>query len=236
MATPHNAAGEHDFAKTALMPGDPLRAKYIAEQYLENARLVNDVRGIQGYTGIYRNTPISVMASGMGIPSIGIYSYELYHTYHVENIIRIGSAGALTKQLNLQDIVAGIGACTDSNYASQYGLNGCFAPVCDYTLLSTAVNAASGLGMKITVGNLYTTDTFYDASNSALTWAKMNVLATDMEAAGLYCNAAFAGKRALALCTISDQLVTGERLSPEARQLSFNNMIRIALETAVQMG
>ena len=235
MATPHNTANEFDFAKTVLMPGDPLRSRYIAEHYLEEPRLVNNVRGMQGYTGTYKGKPVSVMASGMGIPSMGIYSYELFHNYHVDNIIRIGSAGALSGKLKLRDVVAGIGACTDSNYGFQFGLKGVFAPVCDYSLLSVAVDTAEKMGINLVVGNLYSTDAFYDVSKSVMEWGKMGVLASDMEAAGLYYNAAYAGKRALTLCSISDHLVFGEALNAEDRQLSFNDMIRLALEAATQL-
>ena len=176
MPTPHNSAVKGDFAKTVLMPGDPLRAKFIAEAFLENPRLVNNVRGVQGYTGSYKGVPVSVMASGMGMPSIGIYSYELFTQYDVDNIIRVGSAGAIQKELTLGDVVAGMGACTNSNYAAQYGLGGTFAPIADFALLSAAVQSAKELGVNMPVGNLYSSDTFYDASASSLKWAEMGVL------------------------------------------------------------
>ena len=235
MSTPHNAANPGDFAPTVLMPGDPLRAKFIAETFLENARLVNNVRGIHGYTGVYKETPVSVMASGMGMPSIGIYSHELYSQYVVENIIRIGSAGAISDKLKLRDVVAAQGACTNSNFAHQYGLPGTFAPIADFTLLETAVSAARELGVEMPVGNLLSSDTFYDASNSTMKWASMGVLAVEMEAAGLYMTAALLGKRALAICSISDSIVTGEELPAADRQTTFTAMTRIALETAVKM-
>ena len=235
MATPHNSAAMGDFAKTVLMPGDPLRAKFIAETFLEEARLVNNVRGIHGYTGAYQGTPVSVMASGMGIPSIGIYAHELYTQYGVENILRIGSAGAISPQLKLRDVVAGQGACTNSHFARQYGLPGTFAPIADFTLLETAVAVARKLGVEMPVGNLLSSDTFYDASGSTLKWGEMGVLAVEMEAAGLYLTAAHLGKRALALCSISDSLVTGEELTAQERQTSFTTMMRIALETATAM-
>ncbi len=235
MSTPHNAANPGDFAPTVLMPGDPLRAKFIAETFLENARLVNNVRGIHGYTGVYKETPVSVMASGMGMPSIGIYSHELYSQYGVENIIRIGSAGAISDKLKLRDVVAAQGACTNSNFAHQYGLPGTFAPIADFTLLETAVSAARELGVEMPVGNLLSSDTFYDASNSTMKWASMGVLAVEMEAAGLYMTAALLGKRALAICSISDSIVTGEELPAADRQTTFTAMMRIALETAVKM-
>lgn len=235
MPTPHNSAVKGDFAKTVLMPGDPLRAKFIAETFLENPRLVNNIRGVQGYTGSYRGAPVSVMASGMGMPSIGIYSYELFTQYDVDNIIRVGSAGAIQKELTLGDVVAGMGACTNSNYAAQYGLGGIFAPIADFALLSAAVQSAKELGVNMPVGNLYSSDTFYDASASSLKWAEMGVLAIEMEAAALYCNAAYTKKRGLSICSISDNIVTGEELSPEQRQTSFTAMMKIALETAVKM-
>ena len=235
MPTPHNSANPGDFAKTVLMPGDPLRAKFIAETFLEDARLVNNVRGIHGYTGTYKGVPVSVMASGMGMPSIGIYSYELYDQYGVENIIRIGSAGAISAKLKLRDVVAAQGACTNSNFAHQYGLPGAFAPIADYTLLETAVAAAREIGVEMPVGNLLSSDTFYDASQSSMKWAEMGVLAVEMEAAALYMNAAKLGKRALAICSISDSMVTGEELDAAERQTSFTTMMKIALETAVKM-
>ena len=235
MATPHNSAKLGDFAKTVLMPGDPLRAKFIAETFLQDARLVNNVRGIHGYTGVYRDTPVSVMASGMGMPSIGIYSHELYSQYGVENIMRIGSAGAISGKLKLRDVVAASGACTNSNFAHQYGLPGTFAPTADFKLLETAVSVARGMGIEMPVGNVLSSDTFYDASGSTMKWAEMGVLAVEMEAAALYMTAAYLGKRALAICSISDSLVTGEELPAEERQTTFTNMMKIALETAVRM-
>ena len=235
MATPHNAAQMGDFAKTVLMPGDPLRAKFIADTFLEDAKLVNNVRGIQGYTGTYKGTPVSVMASGMGMPSIGIYAHELFSQYGVENIIRVGSAGAISDKLKLRDVVAGQGSCTDSNFARQYGLPGDFAPIADFTLLETAVAAAREMGVEMPVGNLLSSDTFYDASGSTMKWAEMGVLAVEMEAAGLYMTAAKLGKRALAICSISDSIVTGEELPAVERQNTFTAMMKIALETAVKM-
>ena len=235
MATPHNSAKMGDFAKTVLMPGDPLRAKFIAETFLEDAKLVNNVRGIHGYTGTYPGTPVSVMASGMGMPSIGIYSHELYTQYGVENIMRIGSAGAISPKLKLRDVVVAQGACTNSNFAHQYQLPGTFAPIADFTLLETAVSVARGMGVEMPVGNLLSSDTFYDASNSTMDWAKMGVLAVEMEAAALYMTAASLGKRALAICSISDSIVTGEELSAEDRQNTFTTMMEIALKTAVAM-
>ena len=235
MPTPHNNASKGAFAKTVLMPGDPLRAKFIAETFLENPVLVNNVRGIQGYTGTYKGVPVSVMASGMGIPTIGIYSYELFTQYDVENIIRVGSAGALRADLELGSVVAGMGACTNSNFADQYELGGTFAPIANFDLLMAAVEAAKELGVKMPVGNLYSSDVFYDAAQRSMRWTKMGVMAVEMEAAGLYCNAAYTGKRALAICSISDNLITGEELSADERQTTFTNMMKIGLEIAVKM-
>ncbi|MBE6757412.1 MAG: purine-nucleoside phosphorylase [Ruminococcaceae bacterium] len=235
MATPHINASPADFARTVLMPGDPLRAKFIAETFLTDAKLVNNVRGIQGYTGYYDGTRISVMASGMGMPSIGIYSYELFHFFEVENILRVGSAGALHPDLQVRDIVLGQGACTNSNYAAQYGLNGTFAPLANYRLLRTAADIAEEMGVRYAVGNLLSSDTFYADDNATPTWGKMGVLAVEMEAAALYMNAARAGKNALAVCTVSDHVLTGEATTAEERQNSFTQMMELALKTAVAM-
>lgn len=236
MATPHILANKEDFAKTVLMPGDPLRSKFIAENFLEDAKLVNNVRGIHGYTGLYRGKRVSVHASGMGIPSIGIYSWELFNFFDVENIIRVGSAGAFHDDLRLMDIVAAMGASTDSNFAHQFNLKGHFAPIADYKLLSTAVKAAESMGKEIKVGNMFSSDNFYDdGSDGAEQWKKMGILGVEMEAAGLYMNAARSGKRALCICTISDHIFKKEELSPEDRQTSFKDMINIALETAYLM-
>jgi purine-nucleoside phosphorylase len=235
MPTAHNNAQKGAFAKTVLMPGDPLRAKFIAETFLENPVLVNNVRGIQGYTGTYKGVPVSVMASGMGIPTIGIYSYELFTEYDVDNIIRVGSTGALRADLELGSVVAGMGACTNSNFADQYELGGTFAPIANFDLLMAAVEAANEMGVKMPVGNLYSSDVFYDAAQRNMRWTKMGVMAVEMEAAGLYCNAAYTGKRALAICSISDNLITGEELSADERQTTFTNMMKIGLEIAVKM-
>lgn len=241
--TPHINATPDDFARTVLMPGDPLRSKLIAENYLENAKLVNNVRGVQGYTGTYKGTRVSVMASGMGIPSIGIYSHELFNVYGVDNIIRIGSAGAMVKDVKLKDIVMGMGACTDSNFAWQFRLPGNFAPICSYNILKECIAATEEVGANYHVGNLYSSDLFYvdednlqDFEKFVAKWGKMGVLAVEMESAGLYCNAARYGKNALAICTVSDNLLTGERLSADERQNSFSQMIEVGLETAVKLG
>ena len=230
--TPHNSANIDDFAKTVLMPGDPLRAKFIAENFLEDPVLVNGVRGINGYTGMYNGKIVSVMASGMGIPSIGIYSYELFNFYNVENIIRIGSAGAISDEVNLRDIVIGQGACTNSNYASQFNLPGTYAPIASYKLLKQAVDFAQDAGVNYKVGNLFSADTFYDDAASLSDWRKMGVLAVEMESAALYMNAARAGKNALCICTISDCPFTGESCTAEESRNTFTDMMEIALKIA----
>lgn len=233
MATPHNEAKKGDFAKTVLMPGDPLRAKYIAETYLENPVLVNGVRNMFGYTGTYKGKKISVMGGGMGIPSIAIYSYELFNFYDVDNIIRIGSAGALQDDVNVLDVVIGMGACTDSNYASQYDLPGTYAPIASYELMERAINAAKEQGTPFRVGNVLSTDAFYNANPTANEkWKKMGVLCAEMEAAALYMNAAAAGKKALCILTISDHIFKHEELDAYQRQVGFGKMMEIALELA----
>lgn len=233
MATPHISAEKGDFAPTVLMPGDPLRSQFIAQTYLDAPRLVNNVRGVQGYTGLYKGRPVSVMASGMGMPSIGIYSYELYHYYGVERIFRIGSAGAIAPSLQLRDLVFGMGACTNSSYAGQYELAGSFAPIADYDLLTAAAEQAKRLGLPHRVGNLLSSDTFYSDREDVPGWRKMGVLAVEMESAALYCNAARAGKAALCICTISDVVGTELSLSAQERQDSFHDMMVLALETAI---
>jgi len=236
MPTPHNSAVAGDFAKTVLMPGDPLRAKFIAENFLENAKLVNNVRGIQGYTGTYKGVPVSVMASGMGMPAIGIYSYELFTQYGVENIMRVGSAGAMIPELKLYDIVLGMGACTNSNFGEQYELPGTFAPIASYKMLKTCADVATEKGIDVKVGNLFSSDVFYnDRTDVIEKWQKMGVMAVEMEAAALYMNAARLGKNALAICTISDSLITHQETTPEERQNNFTQMMEIALETAIRL-
>ena len=233
MATPHNAAVPGDIAKTVLMPGDPLRAKYIADHYLSDVKCFNTVRNMFGFTGTYQGKTVSVMGSGMGIPSIGIYSYELYHFYDVDTIIRIGSAGALSDDIHLRDVVIGMGACTNSNFAAQYRLPGTFAPIADFGLLRSAVEAGERRGAHIVVGNVLSADTFYnddDTFNDA--WKKMGVTCVEMESAALYMIAARAHKKALGIFTISDHIYTGESLPAEERQNSFHEMMEIALEIA----
>ena len=230
--TPHITAKDGDFARTVLMPGDPLRSKFIADNFLENPVLVNNVRGVQGYTGYYKGKCVSVMASGMGIPSIGIYSYELFNFYNVENIIRIGSAGGIKEDIHIRDIVFCMSAYTNSGFGRQYGFEGNVAPCCSFSLLKAAYEAAIKMDIEPKVGALYSSDIFYDESSSASTLKKLGVLATEMEAAGLYMNAARAGKNALAICTISDHIFTGESLSAQERQNTFTQMMKIALEIA----
>ena len=235
--TPHNNAKPGDFAKTVLMPGDPLRAKYIADTFLQDAKLVNNVRGVQGHTGTWKGVPVSVMASGMGMPAIGIYSWELYKVYDVDNIIRVGSAGAVQDNVNVMDIVIAQGACTNSNYAEHFNFPGTFAPIADPKLLRCAMDTAEERGATWHVGNIYSSDNFYHPKSydGTLAVRRMGVLAVEMEAAALYANAAYLGKRALCICTISDHLYKQEELSPEERQTGFNEMIEIALDTAVKM-
>ena len=231
--TPHNTAKKGDIAKTVLMPGDPLRAKFIAETYLENVKCFNTVRNMLGYTGTFEGKEISVMGSGMGIPSIGIYSYELFNFYDVDAIIRIGSAGGIAEGVQLRDVIIGMGACTDSNFAAQYRLPGTFAPIADFGLLEKAVALARELGVSYRVGNLISSDLFYGDYDGSLTdWKKMGVLAVEMEAAGLYMNAARCGKKALAMATVSDLPLTGEATTAEERQTTFTQMMEIALRLA----
>ena len=229
--TPHNEAVFGRIAKTVLMPGDPLRAKVLAETYLENPVQYNTVRGMFGYTGTYKGKPVSVQGSGMGCPSIGIYSYELFHFYGVERIIRIGSAGAIDPELHIGDVVIGMGSCTNSNYAAQYQLPGTFAPTASYALVKGAQEAAAALAVPHKVGNLFCSDTFYDdTKDNLLPWQKMGVLAVEMESAALYLNAARAGKEALCICTISDCPFTGEATTSEERQNKFTQMMEVALQ------
>lgn len=230
--TPHISAVKEDFAETVIMPGDPLRAKVIAEKYLENVKTASGVRGIQVYTGVYREKRVSVMASGMGMPSIGIYSYELFNFFGVDNIIRVGSAGAVAEGLKIKDIVIALSASTNSNYVSQYNLPGTYAPTASYKLVEKALTAAKALGISPKVGNILTSDTYYDNSSSLAAWRKMGVLAVEMEAAALYMNAARSGKNALCICTISDCPFTGESATSEERQNSFTKMMEAALSLA----
>ena len=231
--TPHNSAQQGDIAKTVLMPGDPLRAKFIAENFLEDVKCFNTVRNMFGFTGTYKGKKVSVMGGGMGMPSIGIYSYELFKFYDVDRIIRIGTAGSIDDKVELKDIVVGMGACTNSNFASQYKLPGTFAPIASFDLVSKAVKSGEQQGIKTVVGNVLSSDTFYDADETALSrWKSMGVLAVEMEAAALYMNAAYLGKEALCLLTISDCPFKGLSLPAEERQIGFTDMMKIALEIA----
>lgn len=241
--TPHIDAKPEDFAKTVLMPGDPLRSKFIAENFLTGAKLVNNVRGVQGYTGEYKGVPVSVMASGMGMPSIGIYSYELYNFFGVNNIIRVGSAGGMNESVKVRDIVIAQGACTNSNFPDSFGIKGTFAPIASYELLEKSVETAKEMSLNFKVGNVLSSDVFYNddttflpyEQQSGYTFAKMGVLAVEMEAAALYMNAARAGKNALAILTVSDHLMTGEATSAKERQTSFTDMMELALKTAIKL-
>ena len=232
--TPHNSAQQGDIAKTVLMPGDPLRAKFIAENFLEDVKCFNTVRNMFGFTGTYKGKKVSVMGGGMGMPSIGIYSYELFKFYDVDRIIRIGTAGSIDDKVELKDVVVGMGACTNSNFASQYKLPGTFAPIASFDLVSKAVKSGEQQGIKTVVGNVLSSDTFYDADETALSkWKSMGVLAVEMEAAALYMNAAYLGKEALCLLTISDCPFKGLSLPAEERQIGFTDMMKIALEAAI---
>jgi len=234
--TPQNEALLGDFAKTVLMPGDPLRSAMIAETYFEDPRLVNNLRGIQGYTGTYKGKPISVMASGMGMPSMGIYSYELFNFYDVDHIIRVGTAGAINEGLKVRTVVAGIAASTNSEFAmSQFGVKGHLSAAASYRLLETAVGVSRDIGIEMIVGNLYCTDLFYDASGAAVEWGKLGHLAVEMESYALYANAMQAGKEALTICTVSDHVLSGEWIDAMERQNSFTQMVEIALETAIKL-
>ena len=241
--TPHiNVCNEIGFGKTVLMPGDPLRAKFIAENFLENPVLVNNVRGVNGHTGYYKGVKVSVMASGMGMPAIGIYSHELFNMFGVENIIRVGSAGSIQDHINLYDIVLAQGACTDSNFAHQFHLEGNFAPIASYELLSEAVKACENHKANYHVGNVNSSDVFYgdhegvpEGLGNVYGLKKMGVMALEMEAAALYMNAARAGKRGLCICTISDHVLKGVETTAEERQNSFTQMMKIALDVAVAM-
>lgn len=231
--TPHIAAGREQIAKTVLMPGDPLRAKFIAETFLEEAECVNSVRNMLGYTGKYKGKTVSVFGGGMGMPSVGIYSYELFNFYDVDRIIRIGTAGTISEKAALRDVVIGIGASTDSAYAHQYKLPGTFSAICDFDLAMAAVNAGRKMNIPTVTGNILSSDVFYDDDAGAFDkWKKMGILAVEMEAAALYMNAARAGKAALCLLTISDDIYNGQALSVEDRQTGFTDMMKIALEIA----
>ncbi len=232
--TPHINATPEDFAKTVLMPGDPLRSEFIAKNMLEGAVLINNVRGVNGYTGMYKGKPVSVMASGMGMPSMGIYSYELFNYFNVDNVIRIGTAGAYDKDIKLREIVLAMGASTNSAYASQFDLNGSFSPIASFDLLRSAYDIATERKLNCTVGNVLTSDTFYSAEKDmAEKWARLGIKCVEMETAALYINAALSKKNALSILTISDNVITGEATTAEERQSSFTDMVELALETAI---
>lgn len=240
--TPHISAKPGDFGKTVLMPGDPLRSQFIAQTFLENPVLVNDVRGVHGYTGYYKGVKVSVMASGMGMPAIGIYSHELFNAYGVENIIRVGSAGSIQDHIHIRDLVIAQGACTDSAWARQFHLPGTFAPIASWELLTEAVKAAEAHGASYHVGNVNSSDVFYgdhegvpEGLDSVYGLKKMGVMALEMEAAALYMNAARYGKRGLCICTISDHVLTGEQTTSDERQNTFTLMAEVALDVAVAM-
>ena len=228
--TPHIQASLDQIAKTVLMPGDPLRSEFIAKTYLDDPVLVNNVRGVHGYTGKYRGKPVTVMASGMGQPSIGIYSYELYKFYDVDSIIRVGSCGAFHKDLHVRDIIIAMGACTNGNYAAQFKLPGTFAPLADFDLTRRAVDLCEQKGLRYMVGNILSSDTFYNATSNGLEWGEMGVLGVEMESAALYCNAAWLHKKALCICTVSDSFIyPHENTTAEERQSTFTDMMEVAL-------
>lgn len=229
--TPHIEANVGDFAETVLMPGDPLRAKHIAEENLSSIKQINSVRGMLGFTGLYKGQPVSVMASGMGMPSMGIYSYELFNFYGVENIIRVGTAGAISDNLNLRDVVLAMSSCYNSNYPKQYSLPGTAVPTADFGLLNRAYDKAHEMSLPVSVGTVFCSDTFYDDSQSLKQWQKIGVLAIEMESAALYFNAMRAKKHALCICTVSDCPLTGESCSSSERETSFKAMTKLALET-----
>lgn len=228
MSTPHNAAKVGEIAETVIMSGDPLRAKFMAEKFLDNAACFNTVRNMFGYTGTYQGRPVSVMGHGMGMPSIGIYTYELYHFYGVRQIIRVGTAGSIQKGINIGDIILAQGACTDSNYLHQYGLPGTYAPIADFDLLSRAVDKCKEMCVDYQVGNVLSSDIFYDDNKEWHQWQKMGILALEMESAALYANAAQAGKKALALFTVSDNLIEAKAATAEQRQQAFTDMMEVA--------
>ena len=227
--TPHIGARKGEIAETVIMAGDPLRAKFMAEKFLENPVQFNNVRGMLGFTGTHNGKRVSVMGHGMGMPSIGIYSYELFNFYDVKTIIRVGSAGSIHPDLHIGQLAIAMGACTDSNYSAQYDLPGTYAPIADFSLLRGAVEACERFGYKYKVGNVFSSDVFYGENPQNDKWMKMGVLAVEMEAAALYMNAARSGNRALTICTISDHILTGEATTAEERQTTFTHMMDVAL-------
>ncbi|MCY1039073.1 purine-nucleoside phosphorylase [Staphylococcus nepalensis] len=232
-STPHIQPNGAKIAKTVLMPGDPLRAKYIADNYLENVEQFNEVRNMFGYTGTYKGKTVSVMGSGMGVPSIGIYSYELYNFFDVETIIRIGSCGALQENVNLYDVIIAQGASTNSSYVEQYNIPGHFAPLADFDLILKAKQKADEIGANTHVGNILSSDTFYNADSTFNEkWQRVGILGIEMESAALYLNATYANKKALGIFTVSDHILRDEATTAEERQNSFTQMMEIALEIA----
>lgn len=234
MSTPHNQAKKGEIAKTVLMPGDPLRAKFLAEKYLENVVEFNSVRNMLGFTGEYKGKKVSIMGSGMGMPSIGIYCHELYTQYDVENIIRIGSCGSLKEDVHMRDIIIAQGACTDSNFAAQYNLGGTFSAISSFDLLEKAVQKAKLNDVNYHVGNILSSDIFYNAEGSNLKWAKAGCLGVEMESYALFTTAAYLNKKALTLLTVSDSLVTSEETTAQEREQTFTAMMEIALEVAYE--
>lgn len=234
MSTHINAANKGDIAETILLPGDPLRAKFIAENFLETPRLYNEIRGMLGYTGTYKGVPVSVQGTGMGMPSMGIYSWELITEYNVQNLIRIGTAGSFHEDIKIKDLVIGVAASTDSNYIHAFNVPGNYAPCASYQLLSKARDASETLNIPFKAGNIVSCDVFYEFGDWWKKWAEMGILAVEMEAAALYMNAAYNRVNALAMMTISDHFVTGERSTTEERQKSFTDMMKLALEMAVK--
>lgn len=235
MATPHNTAKKGDIAQTVLLPGDPLRAKFIAENFLENPVQFNSIRNMFGFTGTFQSKKVSVMGTGMGCPSIGIYTYELIHFYDVKNLLRIGSCGAIQEELKLGDIVMAVGSSTDSNFAHQYELPGTFSATANFDMLRKAVDSAEAHKFRYVVGNVLCSDVFYGDVPNWQKWKKMGILANEMESYALYCNASRAGVRALGIFTVSDSIVNGEEMDAESRQTSFTNMMTVALETAAAL-
>lgn len=235
MPTPHNSAKKGDFAKTVLMPGDPLRAKFIAENFLENPKCYNEIRGMLGYTGTYKGVPVSVQGTGMGMPSMGIYSWELITEYGVENLIRIGTAGSFHEDIKVKDIVIGMAASTDSNYIHAFDVPGTYAPCASYELLSKVSASSTELGIPFKAGNIVSCDVFYELKEDWWKrWASMGIMAVEMEAAALYMNAAYNDVNAIAIMTISDHFVTGEKATARERETSFTDMMKLALEAAIR--
>lgn len=228
------AAQKGEIAESILLPGDPLRAKFIAENFLDSPKCYNEIRGMLGYTGTYKGVPVSVQGTGMGMPSMGIYSWELIKDYGVQNLIRVGSAGSFTEKVKIRDIVFGVSASTDSNYVHTFGINGTYAPCADFDLLLKAKASADKLGLQVHAGNIVSCDVFYEQQEDWWQkWAQMGVLAVEMEAAALYMNAAYLGAKALCIVTISDHFITSEQSTSEEREKTFTDMMKVALETAI---